>query len=254
MAAPPDAAFVLLVALAPIAAGEIRIEGTHDALPPADAGDTFVFDLTTSPVVRFAGPYDFVRFYLPAATLDCLADDQGLPRVRGLRTTPLRVRDPVMQGLALSLLPVLEAPHTGAARFLDSIALAFHAHVMRSYGGVPASGGYAGAGLAPWQLRHVCAYADANLDVDLSVADLAGECRLSPSHFARAFSATAGTSPHKWFVNRRIERAKESLLGGGQELSQIALACGFADQSHFTRVFARSEGQSPGRWRRRHRN
>ncbi|WP_428485663.1 helix-turn-helix domain-containing protein [Rhodopila sp.] len=252
-AAPPDAAFELLVALAPVAAGEIWIDGTHDALPPAYPGDTFVFDLAASPVASFAGPYDFVRFYLPAVTLDRLADDQGLPRVRGLRTPPRQVRDPVMQGLALSLLPALEAPHAEATGFLDSVALAFHAHFMRSYGGGLASGRYVGAGLAPWQFRRVRAYADANLDADPSVADLAGECRLSPSHFARAFSTSTGTSPHRWLVNRRIGRAKALLLGG-EELCQIALACGFADQSHFTRVFVRSEGQSPGRWRRRHCN
>jgi AraC family transcriptional regulator len=252
--APPEAAFVLLVALVPMQAAEIRIEGVHDALPPACPGDTFVFDLATSPVINFARPYDFVRFYLPAATLDRLADDQGLRRVRGLHTMPAQVQDPVMQGLALSLLPVLEAPHAEATRFLDSMALAFHAHVMCSYGDTAASERNAGPGLAPWQLRRVRAFVDANLDAHLSIAALAAKCPLSPSHFARAFSASTGISPHKWLVNRRIERAKALLRGSGDELSQIALACGFVDQSHFTRVFARSEGQSPGRWRRRHRN
>jgi AraC-like DNA-binding protein len=82
------------------------------------------------------------------------------------------------------------------------------------------------------------------VDADPSIADLAAECRLSPSHFARA---STGTPPHKWLLNRRIDRAKALLLGGGDALSQIALACGFVDQSHFTRVFARSEGLSPGR-------
>jgi AraC family transcriptional regulator len=252
MAAPPDAAFVLLVALAPMSAGEIWIDGKHGALPAASPGDTCVFDLETSLSAKLTAPYDLLRFYLPAAALDRLADDQGLPRVRGLRTTPHWTRDPVMQGLALSIASILEEPQTKANRFLDSLALAFHAHVMRRYGAVPASPSGIGAGLAPWQLRRVHAFADANLDADPSIADLAGECRLSPSHFARAFSASTGTSPHKWLVNRRIERAKQLLLGGGHELSQIALACGFVDQSHFTRVFGRSEGESPGRWRRRH--
>ncbi len=212
-----------------------------------------MFDLAAGWVARFPGPYDFVRFHLPAATLHRLADDHGLPRVRGLRTAPRQVRDPVLWGLAQSLLPVLAHPHPGASRFLDAVALAFHAHVLRSHGIAPPAGGYAGPGLAPWQLRRVRAFADARLDADPSVADLAGECRLSPSHFARAFSASTGVSPHRWLVNRRIERAKALLLGG-QALSQIALACGFVDQSHFTRAFSRSEGESPGRWRRRHGN
>jgi len=55
------------------------------------------------------------------------------------------------------------------------------------------------------------------------------------------------------------ERAWENRPGGAPstsrylELADIALLCGFTDQSHFTRVFSRSEGYSPGRWRRLHR-
>jgi DNA-binding HxlR family transcriptional regulator len=37
--------------------------------------------------------------------------------------------------------------------------------------------------------------------------------------------------PHRWLLKRRIERAKELLLGGKLELAQIALDCGFNDQS-----------------------
>ncbi|MGQ4827916.1 helix-turn-helix domain-containing protein [Enterococcus faecalis] len=33
-------------------------------------------------------------------------------------------------------------------------------------------------------------------------------------------------------------------------LSDIALMCGFGDQSHFTRVFRQIAGTSPGAWRR----
>ena len=40
------------------------------------------------------------------------------------------------------------------------------------------------------------------------------------------------------------------LLGSALSLAEVALACGFADQSHFTRVFTRTVGTSPGAWRR----
>jgi transcriptional regulator GlxA family with amidase domain len=33
-------------------------------------------------------------------------------------------------------------------------------------------------------------------------------------------------------------------------LADVALACGFADQSHFTRVFSAATGLPPGAWRR----
>jgi AraC-like DNA-binding protein len=34
-------------------------------------------------------------------------------------------------------------------------------------------------------------------------------------------------------------------------LADVAITCGFADQSHFTRMFTRFVGVSPGAWRRR---
>jgi AraC family transcriptional regulator len=250
--APPGAAFVLLVVLAPMPAAEIWIDQKWGALPAASPGDTLIFDLATKPFVNLTAPCDFLRLFLPATARDRLTGDRGFPRVPNLRATPLRMQDPVIQGLALSILPVLERPLAGTTLFLESVALAFHAHIRRNYGVVAASGRCVGSGLAHWQLRRVSAFADAHLDAGLSTADLAAECRLSPSHFNRAFSTSTGTSPHKWLVNRRVERAKALLRGGGHELSQIALACGFADQSHFARVFVRSEGQSPGRWRRLH--
>ena len=44
--------------------------------------------------------------------------------------------------------------------------------------------------------------------------------------------------------------AKEKLRDGGLSLSDVALTCGFANQSHLTRVFTRMVGVSPGAWRR----
>ena len=51
----------------------------------------------------------------------------------------------------------------------------------------------------------------ANLDGDVPLKDVARECRLSVSHFSRAFRRTVGVAPHSWLVTRRIEVAKEKL-------------------------------------------
>jgi AraC family transcriptional regulator len=85
------------------------------------------------------------------------------------------------------------------------------------------------------------------------VAELARECGLSSGYFSRAFRLTTGITPHQWLIRKRVERARQLLLGNGLRLVDIALVCGFVDQSHFTRVFTRFEGESPGKWRQRHR-
>ena len=58
-----------------------------------------------------------------------------------------------------------------------------------------------------------------------------------------------GATPHTYLVARRVSRAKE-LLAGASPLSEVALACGFYDQSHFTRIFKAWSGVTPGQYRR----
>jgi AraC-like DNA-binding protein len=249
MAVPPDEAFAFQVALAPMPEGEIWIDGKHSKLR-ASPGDTFVFNLMANPVATLIPPYDFLRFYISASTLDQLAYVQGQRRIGGLRTTSVGIQDPVMRGLALSILLVLQEPSLGTALFVDALALAFHAHVMHAYGAALERGSSARMGLSPWQLRRAFTFIEDHLDGDPSISDVARECRLSADHFARAFRQATGVPPHRWLTKKRIERAKELLSEGDLELAQVALACGFVDQSHLSRTFARHEGHSPGKWRR----
>jgi AraC family transcriptional regulator len=246
---PRDVAFAFLVALAPMPIGDVWIERKHEKLQ-ASTGDALVFNLTENSLGNFVPPYDFLRFYLSANTMDQLAYDRGVRRVGSLRTNTVGIQDPTMLGLAQSILPALQEPASAPALFLDSIALAFHAHVMYTYGGLLGAESSVRTGLAPWQLRRADEFIEAHLDGDPSIADLARECRLSASHFARAFRQATGMPPHQWLTKRRVERAKKLVLEGSRDLAQIALDCGFVDQSHLTRVFARHEGHSPGKWRR----
>ena len=91
---------------------------------------------------------------------------------------------------------------------------------------------------------------ESRLGEQISLRELANECRLLVSHFATAFRRTTGESPHRWLMKRRVEAAKEMLLSSELPLSAIALDCGFADQSHLTRVFTVMVGAPPGVWRR----
>jgi transcriptional regulator GlxA family with amidase domain len=105
-------------------------------------------------------------------------------------------------------------------------------------------------GLAPWQVRRVLAYVDANLDKPIRNSDLADIARLSPFHFNVSFRQSVGNSPHEYVIRRRIERAQGLMLSTDASLSEIAVNCGHADQAHFTRLFRRVVGESPGAWRR----
>lgn len=64
---------------------------------------------------------------------------------------------------------------------------------------------------------------------------------------ARQFRNVLGTSPHRYLVMRRLERAR-ALMGNGMGLAEISAWAGFADQSHLTRHFKKTYGMTPRRW------
>src|SRR5580698_4241347 len=105
-------------------------------------------------------------------------------------------------------------------------------------------------GLATWQARRTLAHIEANLASKMDIDDLANGVALSRSHFSRAFKRSVGFSPMEYIIVRRVERAKAMISGTREPLSEVALACGFADQAHLSRRFRDIVGSSPGRWRR----
>jgi transcriptional regulator GlxA family with amidase domain len=110
------------------------------------------------------------------------------------------------------------------------------------------------SGLARWQLRRVLEFLESHLGHDIGLDELARLVGLSQSQFARAFKASTGLPPYKWWLGNRIKRAQEMLLNSSHSLSEIAMQNGFADQSHFTKTFRRVTGTTPADWKRVHRS
>jgi len=233
---PREQAFSLQVPLGIAFPWRAWFSGKQRIVSPATPGNAYLFDLTENPTVALDAPFSTVRFYISQAALDDLAYDGGLRRTEGLYAPSLGCADAIMVGLAQTLVAAMEQPGAGTGLFVDYIALAFHAHIIHAYGNVPVE------------------YIEANLDGNPSITEVARVCGLSTSYFAKAFKQTTGAPPHAWLVMRRIERAKRLLSESTLEIAEIALACGFVDQSHLSRIFVKRERCSPGKWRRLRRN
>jgi AraC-like DNA-binding protein len=108
--------------------------------------------------------------------------------------------------------------------------------------------------LPSWAQERVHRFIDAHLGRRLAIAELASTVGYSESYFFRAFKASFGSSPHAYVLTRRLERARELMLGTDDPLSDIAIRCGLADQAHFTRRFRLAFDATPGEWRRRERS
>lgn len=84
----------------------------------------------------------------------------------------------------------------------------------------------------------------------LSLADLARDAGVSRFQLLRAFARELGLTPHAYVMQRRLARARRLILGGAA-LADVAMSCGFYDQSHLNRCFVRQFGVTPRRYRER---
>ncbi|MGY8663797.1 AraC family transcriptional regulator [Bradyrhizobium sp. UFLA05-109] len=215
------------------------------------AGQTTLYDLKRNPQFTINRACHCVHFYFPRDALNLVADSVEANRINELRYEPgAGVDDAVMQALTTSLLPSFENPERASRLFIDHVTFAVGIHVAKTYGGLVPPPRRSRGGLAPWQLRQAKETLAANLRGDISLIDLANDCGVSTSHFSRAFRQSTGVAPHQWLLQRRVEEAKRLLPDRRLSLAEIALSCGFGDQSHFTRVFTRLTGIGPGAWRR----
>ena len=160
--------------------------------------------------------------------------------------------DTMVAASIASLVDELERPKERGRLFADTVADGLALHLLRNYGdGMrPAR---ARGGLPRRALRLACERIEDAIEDGVSLDELALETNLSRAHFARAFRATTGRSPHQYLTERRIARAREMLHRGDTSLADVALRCGFSSQAHFTDTFRKTVGLTPAAFRHAHR-
>ena len=214
-------------------------------------GETIIYDIKRRPIFHVNSAFHTVHFYLPRAALSAIADDANAPRIQDLDYKPAVTRaDPVLRGIGETLLPLFRNPDRVNRLFMDHVMLAVGHHVASKYGGMRPKEQPILGGLTPCQERRAKELLRENLSGEAPLAAVASECGLSLSQFSRAFRKAVGIPPYRWVIQQRIALAKSLLRNDPMPLSEVALACGFSDQSHFTRYFSALVGMSPGVWRR----
>jgi len=70
----------------------------------------------------------------------------------------------------------------------------------------------------------------------LRLDDICKEFDMSKFQFIRAFKASTGISPYQYFLNCKVERAKQ-LIEKNKDIYSAVAECGFADLTHLNRHF-----------------
>ena len=163
----------------------------------------------------------------------------------------IHIRDPQIERIGWMMQAEEHDGHPGGRIFADSLATALAARLLALQtlaSHLPAAEPV--RALPPWQLRAVQDYIEANLDQNLTLAELAAVAGFSISHFKELFRQASGMPVHRFVLARRVERARQLLLEGKLSNTEIALEAGFAHPSHMARCFRRFTGYAPAQLRK----
>jgi len=157
--------------------------------------------------------------------------------------------DPLIQQLGLTLLAEAESATPSGRLFSDSLIQTLTLHLLTHYGTSKPTKQNVTGGLSGYKLRRVKEFIDANLEDDLSLAEISSIADLSQFHFARAFRKSTGLTPQQFLMQQRIERAKDLLSKNDLPIVEVSLRTGFKNQSHFTSLFRKFTRLTPKVWR-----
>lgn len=83
-----------------------------------------------------------------------------------------------------------------------------------------------------------------------SLQDAAKAANLSKFHFIRVFKTETGKTPHEYFIDIKLEKARQLLKYSKKNMTEICDICGFSDSSQFTSVFKSRHSITPSEYRK----
>ena len=95
------------------------------------------------------------------------------------------------------------------------------------------------------KLASVIALMTANIENPVGLSALAKHAHLSRRQLQRLFRTHLHTSPSRFYINMRLERARQLLHLTGKSILEVGLASGFRSAPHFTKCYRENFGITP---------
>ena len=100
-------------------------------------------------------------------------------------------------------------------------------------------------GLLKPRERGLHSFMQENFNKALSIDDFAYLTGRSPASFRREFKLKFGTSPRKWIIRQRLDKAAQLLQKSEMSVSEVAQEVGYESTSHFIQGFKKQFGHTP---------
>jgi transcriptional regulator GlxA family with amidase domain len=99
------------------------------------------------------------------------------------------------------------------------------------------------------KLSQVIQMMEGNIEDPMSPADLAEQVGMSTRQLERLFRRYLNRSPKRYYMELRLQKARNLLMQTDMSVINVALACGFASPSHFSKCYRAHYNTTPYRER-----
>ena len=243
---------LLVLVLSGEARVQERAEG-EDWATYAVSTDDFFLTMTPEPYeMRWettrGGDFKVLHLYLSQRILDLAAGDLFPGKVRLLDISA--ARDESISQMVRLLHQEAIHHQEPSTLYLQSIAQALAVHLVRHYRDATVGLRTVNA-LPAYKLNRVIEHMGHGLEKSFNLASLAALTGMSDFYFSRMFRKATGLTPSLYFIQMRMDRARELLLHSPMSIIEVALEVGYSSPSHFAQVFRRQTGVTPREYRRR---
>ena len=240
----PSNAIRLAISLVDGPNARIRNGGTF--ADRAHGGSVSIFSPMEGACVEVSGQADVVQLFLDQTYAEATLDAPfACPPMFDLR-------DDWMRTLIMRVLVGSTRREPDDALMVEedlrALALRIERHATRCLDRIETPSAMFRGGLAPTAFRRVEAMIETALDEASSptLAAMADAVGLSITHFVRSFRQHTGSTPHKYLVRRRMDRAVSLLRVAQISVGQVADEAGFSTPAHFVAAFRAAMGVTPG--------
>ncbi len=189
--------------------------------------------------------------YLEAGLVENVANEVFEREVSDIRLKDaLRARDPGISRCVSVIKEEVGDQRIGGPLIVEAAARELSVRLLRKFADTRFTSEARFGTFSRGETRRVAALVKDQLKEKVTYEQAAAEMGLGAWNFMRKFKATFGQSFHDYVLVQRVERAISQLQNTRKPLKNIALDCGFYDQSHMNRVFKKQTGATPGMFRK----
>lgn len=224
------------------------VDGGQRQSTSLPAGSVFVYGEREFVWHRREKPSEYVNLTLDPTLLQSIATENGLSSTTQIEHRVI-FQDPTILHVAQLLKYEVLSGGVAGNLYVESLRNLLAVHLLRKHTTALVKPTVEPSHLDGLKLKQLQDYIEENLGEDLAIATLAAQIPMSQFHFARAFKTATGESPHRYIMQRRIERAKILLSVARLTVAEVAYQVGFSNQSHFTAQFRKAIGMTPKQFR-----